>query len=47
MRPLTSEIAHEYEETALDSLLWITKTMTAMAVGASLCSVAISLALMV
>ena len=47
MRPLTSEIAHEYEETALGSLLRITMTMSAMAVGASLCSGVISLALMV
>ena len=47
MRPLTPEIAHEYDETALGSLFRITMTMGAMAVGASLCSGIISLALMV
>jgi len=46
MRRLTSEIAYEYEETALGSLFRITVTMSAMAVGGSLCSGIISLALM-
>jgi len=46
MRYSTSEIAREYQETALDSFLRISMTMAAMAVGGSVCSGLITLALM-